>query len=138
MSLAISAVGGVSEAVTFMSGSGITISGSAPGCQLSMLSRLPPSEELPKNRFEVLTLKGSRTGVVGAVVRFSASSGCTANERATSLACGGLAYCGSGGARKASASSGSSAAADSGDIACDIACGNDAVLAPNIELFDVA
>lgn len=58
-----SSVGGDSEA-SFMSGSGITISGSAPGCQLSMLSTLPPSEELPKNRFEVLTLKGSRGGAM--------------------------------------------------------------------------
>ncbi|MGY4486035.1 hypothetical protein ACVWWR_005226 [Bradyrhizobium sp. LM3.2] len=134
MSFAISSVGGVNEAVTFISGSGITISGSAPGCQLSMLSTLPPSEELPKNRFDVLTRNGSRGGAAGMVARFSASSGWSASERAASLARGVLVYCGSGGARSASASSGSSAAADSGDIAC----GSATVLAPNTELFEVA
>ncbi len=53
-----------SEAITFMSGSGaapgITMTGSSPGRQRSMLSGEPSDE--PKNRLEVLKEKPSRGG----------------------------------------------------------------------------
>src|SRR3982074_430943 len=91
-----------SDAITFMSGSGsapgVTIEGSSPGRQRSMLSADAPSEVLPKNRLAVLTLKPSRDGAgssgmaTASGATFKSSSGWGSSDIETS-------YWASGGAR---------------------------------------
>src|ERR1700682_3626521 len=91
-----SAAAGGSDAITFMSGSatlpGITMTGSSPGCQRSLLAAAP-IDELPKNRLAVFTENPSRGGA-GATVK--SSDGWASSDIETS-------YCASGGAGKASA-----------------------------------
>src|SRR6202158_5504376 len=122
-----------SDAITFMSGSGsapgITIKGASPGCQRSMLSAAPPSEELPKNRLAVFTLKPSRDGAGSSTIAaasgaaFKSPSGRASSDIDTSNRA-------SGGALSASWSSGSSGAGSAGGAA--------AVFAPITEALDVA
>src|SRR5260221_12842793 len=100
-----------SDAVTFMSGSGsasgITIEGSSPGCQRSMLSAEPPSDVPPKNRLAVFTEKPSCEGVGSSGIRdasgalFRSASGCASSDIETS-------YCGMGGRLRDGWRSGSS------------------------------
>src|ERR1035437_458776 len=122
-----------SDAVTFISGSGsapgITIRGSSPGCQRSMLSADAPSDELPKNRLAVFTEKpscdeaGSSAMAAASGATFKSSSGWASSDIETS-------YCASGGALNASASSGSSGTGCAGGVAA-------AVFAPATEALDV-
>src|ERR1700694_1329441 len=129
-----SCAAGGNDAITFMSGSGsapgITIKGSSPGCQRSMLSADPPSEELPKNRLAVFTLKPSCDGAgssgiaVASGTTFKSSSGWASSDIETS-------YWASGGALSASASSGSSGAGSAGGAAA-------AVFAPITDAFEGA
>ena len=122
-----------SDAITFMSGSaaraGITIIGSSPGRQRSMLSG-EPSDELPKNRLRGLEgeivarrrrRRRDRSDGSGAVL--SSSSGWASSDIEIS-------YCASGGALSASASSGSSCAGSAAGAAS-------AVFAPFTDAFDV-
>src|SRR6185437_7499028 len=126
---------GLSDAVTFMSGSGITMVGSSPGCQRSMLSSEPPSDVLPKNRLAVLILKpsrarGSSTWIAPGEL-FRSSSGWASSDSEmlyVDSACG--LYCGSGGAFIAACNSGSSGA--------DFDAGAVAVFAPMTEELEVA
>src|SRR5258708_8344752 len=74
VTLAASSDGGGSEAITFISGSGSTMVGSSPGCQRSMLLSEPPSEEFPKKRLAVLTLKPSCDGDIGPGAGFRSST----------------------------------------------------------------
>src|SRR5712691_6267504 len=120
VALAISSDGGGSAAITFMSGSGSTMVGSCPGCQRSMPLSEPPSEELPKNRLAVFTLKPSCDGWDAA---FTSSSGWASSDIEIS-------YCASGGALRAACNSGSSGVRPADGAA--------AVFAPMTELFDVA
>src|SRR6516165_11458186 len=96
---------GGSAAIIFISGSGITTTGSSPGCQRSMPSSAPPSEDVPKNRFAVLMFRPSRAAdrsmVVASGAVLSSSSGWASSESEMS-------YCGSGGALIAACNSGSS------------------------------
>src|SRR3984893_9717256 len=113
LSVPLASAAGGSDAITFMSGSGsaggVTIEGSSPGCQRSMLSTSPPSEELPKYRLAVFTEKpsceaaGSSGIAVASGATFRSSSGWASSDIETS-------YWASGGALSASASSGSSSA----------------------------
>src|SRR5882724_7746524 len=108
--------------------SGVTTTGSSPGCQRSLLSAAP-IEELPKNRLEVFTEKTSRGGAPSSAMEaasdtaFRSSSGWASSDIETS-------YCASGGALSASASSGSS-----GTRSADGATA--AVFAPATEVLDV-
>src|SRR5882672_4213198 len=119
-----------SDAITFMSGSGATgstISGSSPGCQRSMFSG-EPSDELPKNRLEVLNEKPSRgsAGATASMVSgalFISSSGWASSDIDTSK-------CASGGALSASANSGSSLAGSGAGMAA-------AVFAPITDALEV-
>src|SRR5215475_11397452 len=117
--LASSEAGG-SGAITFMSGSGITMVGSSPGCQRSMLTSGPPSDDVPKNRLAVFTLKPSScSGDDGSIV-----------PDVDFASAGAAAYYASGGPLSASCNSGSS-----GAFAAD---GAAAVFAPNTEPLEVA
>src|SRR6266702_7038037 len=123
---------GGSDAITFMSGSatapGITMTGSSPGCQRSMLSAAP-IDELPKNRLPVFTEKPSRGGTGLSATEpapgatFKSSDGWASSDIETS-------YCASGGALRASASSGSSGAGLPAGMAA-------ALFAPLTEALDV-
>ena len=100
LALAISSEGGGSDAITFMSGSGnagSTISGSSPGCQRSMPSTGPPSDELPKNRLAVLTLKPSRDGA-GSIVISEASGVSLRSSSGRASSDNEMSYCANGGA----------------------------------------
>src|SRR2546429_1430904 len=105
-----------SEAMTFISGSatapGITIVGSSPGCQRSMLSGAP--SEPPKNRLEVLNAKLSRGGA-GAVAIAGASAAGLESSRDFVSSDSETSYCSNGGAFSAACSSGSSGAGSAGN-----------------------
>src|SRR5216683_4334795 len=123
---------GGSGAIAFMSGSatapGITMTGSSPGCQRSMLSAAP-IDDLPKNRLAVFTENPSRDGAGSSAMEaapgatFKSSDGWASSDIETS-------YCASGGALSASASSGSSG----GGLRPGMAA---AVFAPLTEALDV-
>ncbi len=123
VTLATSSDGGGSEAITFISGSGSTMVGSSPGCQRSMLPSEPPSEEFPKKRLAVLTLKPSCDGDIGPGAGFRSSNGWASSDIEIS-------YCANGGAL--------SAACNSGASGVRLAEGAAAVFAPLTELLDVA
>ena len=113
-----------------------TMVGSSPGCQRSMLSIEPPSEALPKNRLEVLTLNGSREGAGSIWIaprefsdRPAAAFPATARYRISAAA---VAYC------IAAAAARSSRPAVRDRAAPASASGAAAVLAPNTEALEVA
>src|SRR5436190_21397521 len=118
------------EAMTFMSGStttpGITMVGSSPGCQRSMLPGEPSDE--PKNSVEVFTEKPSRGAASSAAgtspERFGTPVGFVSSDNARS-------YSFSRGALSASRSSGSSGA-------CSVFGGNAEVFAPFTDELEVA
>jgi hypothetical protein len=115
----------------FISGSatlpGITMVGSSPGCQRSMLPGEPSDE--PKNSVEVFTEKPSR-GAACSSAAGTSPDGLGAPADALSGFEDGS-YCFRGGAASAACNSGSSGA-------CSICRGSAAVFAPITDEFEVA